>query len=120
MTADSLRALSTADGGPDPEASAICTGCHAVGALDLEIEARVTARLERDAWMWRFRLVAIETLMLAALVAAAGLTLGQPVMVVLRAALIVGATCFASGLLLLSLSAGTARLLTRVRRWRHR
>lgn len=87
-------------------------------ALEQIIEARVAARLENDAWRWRFRLLTIETIMMAGLVLAAGLTLHQPTVLVLRAALIVGASCFASGILLLGLSTGAGKLLTRFRRWR--
>ncbi len=86
--------------------------------LERVIEARVTARAEAEAWRWRFRLLTIETIMMGGLVLAAGLTLGQPTMLVLRAALIVAASCFASGILLLGLSVGTGKLWTRVRRWR--
>lgn len=87
-------------------------------ARDPAIQRLVEARAKAEAWHWRFKVVAIETLMIALLVATAGFMLGQPTAVVLRAALAVGACCFASGLLLLSLSVGTARLWSRVRRWR--
>lgn len=89
-------------------------------AAELErlIEARVTARAESEAWRWRFRLLSIETVMMGSLVLAAGFTLGQPTMLVLRASLIVAASCFASGILLLGLSAGTGKLWSRFRRWR--
>ena len=88
--------------------------------LELErvIEARVAVRCEAEAVRWKFRLVAIETLMMGTLVAAAGIALGQPSMLVARAALVVTVSCFATGLLLLGLSAGSARLLTRFKRWR--
>ncbi len=84
--------------------------------LERVIEARVTARAEAEAWRWRFRLLTIETIMMGGLVLAAGLMLGQPVTLVLRAALIVAASCFASGILLLGLSTGTGKLWTRWRR----
>ena len=87
-------------------------------ALEQLIEARVTARLESDAWRWRLRLLGIETVMMSGLVLVAGLMLHQPAMLVLRATLLVGASCFASGLLILGLSAGTGTLLSRLRRWR--
>ena len=102
----------------DTREGAICAGCHATAAHEREIEARVAARLERDAWLWRFRLIAIETAMMSFLVAVAGLLVHQPVLLVLRAALLVGASCFASGVLLLGLSTGTGTLLRRVRRRR--
>lgn len=86
--------------------------------LERVIEARVTARAEAEAWRWRFRLLSIETVMMGGLVLAAGFTLGQPTMLVLRASLIVAASCFASGILLLGLSAGTGKLWSRFRRWR--
>ena len=87
-------------------------------AFEHIIEARVTARLETDAWRWRFRLLGIETVMMTGLVAIAGLIVHQPTPVVLRAALLVGASCFASGVLLLGLSTGTGKVLSRFRRWR--
>lgn len=104
--------------GADQDDGAICAGCHATDTFEREIEARVAARLESDAWRWRFRLLSIETVMMAGLVITAGLILHQPTLLVLRAGLLVGASCFASGMLLLGLSTGTGRLLTRFRRWR--
>lgn len=86
--------------------------------LEREIERRVAARCEAESVQWKFRLVAIETLMMGALVAVAGVALDQPGMLVFRAAVIVAASCFASGLLLLGLSAWSARLLTRFKQWR--
>ncbi len=85
--------------------------------LERVIEARVAARCEAESIAWKFRLVTIETVMMGALVAAAGIALNQPGMMVARAALLVAASCFASGLLLLGLSAWSARLLTRFKRW---
>jgi hypothetical protein len=89
-------------------------------AADLErlIEARVAARCEAESICWRFQLVTIETLLMTALVAIAGAMLGQPTAMVVRASLLIGISCFATGLLLLGLSAWSARLLTRFRRWR--
>lgn len=84
-------------------------------AFERLLEAQVVVRLESDAWRWRFRLLALETVMMAALVLAAGLTLHQPTMLVVRASLMVGASCFASGMLLLGLSTGTGKLLRRFR-----
>ena len=60
----------------------------------------------------------IETVMMGLLVLVAGLLLKQPTMMVLRASLLVAASCMATGLLLLSLSAGTAKLMSRLRRRR--
>ena len=56
--------------------------------------------------------------MMGLLVLVAGLLLKQPTMMVLRASLLVAASCMATGLLLLSLSAGTAKLMSRLRRRR--
>lgn len=86
--------------------------------LERAIEARVAARAEAEAWRWRFRLLSIETVMMGGLVLAAGITLGQPTMLVLRASLLVAASCFASGILLLGLSTGTGKLWTLWRRRR--
>jgi hypothetical protein len=86
--------------------------------LERIIEARVAARCEAESFVWKFRLVAIETVMMGALIAAAGIALDQPGAMVARAALLVAASCFASGLLLLGLSVWSARLLTRFKRWR--
>lgn len=87
---------------------------------DLEriIEARVAARAEADALRWRFRLVVIESVMIASLVLAAGMVLDQPTGRVLRGAGLVGASCFLTGLILIGLSGGAGRLLTRLRRTR--
>jgi len=86
--------------------------------LERMIDARVAERCEAESIRWRFRLVTLETLMMGGLVAAAGLALGQPGLMVARAAILVAASCFATGLILLGLSAWSARLLTRFKRWR--
>lgn len=82
------------------------------------IEARVAIRAEAAALRWRFRLIVIETVLMASLVLAAGITLKQPAELVLRGAIIVGGACLASGLLLIGLSGLTGRLIARYRRWR--
>lgn len=87
-------------------------------ALERLIEARVAARCEAESFVWRFRLIVLETIMMGALVAVAGVMLGQPGMLVARAAVLVAGTCFATGMILLGLSAWSARLLTRFKRWR--
>lgn len=80
-------------------------------------EAAVAAEAERRAYYWRFRLVVIETVMMAGLVLIAGLLVSLPTDMVVRAALTVGAACFASGLLLIWLSSVTSQLMIR---WRSR
>lgn len=82
------------------------------------VEERLAERFEAESFLWRFRLVLIETVMIGLLVLVAGLFLKQPTMMVVRASLIVAASCFATGLLLLGLSAGTAKLMSRLRRRR--
>ena len=90
-------------------------------ALDQEVERRVAERLdqhtEAQAFLWRFRLIAIETIMMGALVAAVGCALHQPTFEVIRSAVLVAGACFASGMMLVGLSAGTGKLVTSVRRW---
>ncbi len=82
------------------------------------VTERVAQRFAAEAFHWRFRLVAIETCMLGLLMLTAGLLLGHPAMMVARASLIVAGSCFATGVLLLSLSAFTARVLSRLTRGR--
>ncbi len=89
-------------------------------AIELIVEQRLAERFEAESFQWRFRLVMIETVMMGILVLVAGLLLKQPTMMVLRASLVVAGSCLATGLLLLSLSAGTAKLMSRLRRWRRR
>lgn len=84
------------------------------------IEARVAIRAEREAIRWRFRLICMETVMMGALVAAAGTALDQPASRVLHAAIGVALACLASGLLLIALSAGGGLLVACYRRWRAR
>jgi hypothetical protein len=90
-------------------------------AIEQEVERRVAERLdqyaEAHAFLWRFRLISIETLMMGTLVAAAGVILHQPAGQVIRSAVLVAGACFASGMMLVGLSAGAARLMTRIRRW---
>ncbi|NMN06774.1 MULTISPECIES: hypothetical protein [unclassified Novosphingobium] len=89
-------------------------------AIEVTVEQRLAERFEAESFQWRFRLVMIETVMMGMLVLVAGLLLKQPTMMVLRASLLVAGSCLATGLLLLSLSAGTAKLMSRLRRWRRR
>jgi hypothetical protein len=79
-------------------------------------EAAVAAESERRAFYWRFRLVAIETVMMAGLVLVAGLLIDRPTAIVVRAAITVGIACFASGLLLIWLSSVFSGLMARLRR----
>lgn len=80
------------------------------------VEERMAQRFEAEAFHWRLRLVAVETCMMGMLVIVAGLILEQPTMLVLRAGLLVAGSCFATGILLASLSAATGRLLTRIKK----
>jgi hypothetical protein len=84
-------------------------------AIEVIVEQRIAERLEAESFRWRFRLVMIETVMMGLLVLVAGLLLKQPTMMVLRASLLIAASCLATGLLLLGLSAGTAKLMTKLR-----
>tara|TARA_R110000868_G_scaffold219323_5_gene470167 strand:+ start:3794 stop:4123 length:330 start_codon:yes stop_codon:yes gene_type:complete len=68
------------------------------------VEARAAEKAHADALYWRIRLVCIETLLLGTLVLVAGLIIGEPVKMVLRAAIIIAAGCLASGMLLIGLS----------------
>lgn len=85
-------------------------------AIEVIVEQRLAERFEAESFQWRFRLVMIETVMMGLLVLVAGLMLKQPTMMVVRASLLVAASCLATGLLLLCLSASTAKLMTRLRR----
>lgn len=86
-------------------------------ALEAFIERRAAAKAEAQALTWRFRLVTIETLMMGLLVGAAGLALGKPPFLVLRAAVMVAAGCFASGILLIGLTGAIDKGLLRLRTW---
>ncbi|RJG53153.1 hypothetical protein D0Z70_17180 [Sphingobium terrigena] len=88
--------------------------------LERMIEARVAIRAEAAAIRWRFRLMVIEAAMMTSLVLAAGFALNQPHAMVVRSALIVGAACFASGVMLVGLSGVTGLAISAVRRWRAR
>ncbi len=87
---------------------------------DLErlIEHRVAQRLESETFRWRFRVIAIETALLISLVLGVGLAIGEPPQSVVRAAILVGASCFAAGMLLIGLSFSSAKLLARLRQRR--
>ena len=80
-------------------------------------EAAVAAEAERRAFYWRFRLVAIETVMMSGLVLIAGLLVEQPTDIVVQASVTVGIACFASGMLLIWLSNVASGLMIR---WRGR
>lgn len=80
-------------------------------------DAAVAAAAEKQALRWRFRLVVIESVMMADLVLVAGPFLNLPSMMVIRASLSVGLACFLSGLLLIWLSGVSGKLISR---WRNR
>ncbi|WP_447725627.1 hypothetical protein [Sphingomonas koreensis] len=86
--------------------------------LEQLIEARVAELCEAESYRWRFRLVLIETALFSALVAGAGFTLGQPTTTVLRATVLIGASCFVTGAMLVGLSAFSSRLWSRLQRRR--
>lgn len=86
--------------------------------LEAIIAARVAARAEADALRWRFRLIVIESVMMTTLVIAAGIALNQPTGMVVRGALVIGVSCFLTGLLLIGLTGATSRLMARWRRAR--
>jgi hypothetical protein len=73
---------------------------------DLEqlIEARAAQLAEGQALYWRIRLVAIETILLGTLVFITGIAIGEPLGLVLRAAVMVAAGCLASGMILIALT----------------
>ncbi|KAB2858628.1 MULTISPECIES: hypothetical protein [unclassified Sphingopyxis] len=78
-------------------------------------DAAVAAVAERQALGWRFRLVMIESVMMAGLVLIAGLLVDQPTSLFTQASVTVGIACFASGLVLIWLSSVTSGLMLR---WR--
>ncbi len=86
--------------------------------LEQLIERRVALHLEAGAFRWRFRLIALDTVLLVSLVLATGLAVGESAYTVVRTAILVGASCFAAGMLLIGLSSSAAKLLTRVRQRR--
>jgi formate/nitrite transporter FocA (FNT family) len=101
---------------PDPPASP-------ADPLDRLVEERAAALAQSQAFRWRFRLISVESVMMAALIIAAGITLNQPIPMVLRGALLVGAGCFGSGLILIGLTGAAGRLLTKIKAckpWRTR
>ena len=63
------------------------------------------------------RLEMAETMMLGLLVGAAGLALHQPPFLVFRAAVMVAAGCFASGILLIGLTGAIDKGIMRLRAW---
>lgn len=86
--------------------------------IEAMIEQRVAERAQSQAFQWRMRLMIIETFIMGGLVIAGGLVLGRPVLEVLRAGGIVAAACFASGLLLIGVSAACGIAASRFRQWR--
>jgi hypothetical protein len=81
------------------------------------VDERVAQRASRDAMLWRMKLITIEAIMMSGLILAAGLLLGKPTAVVAKAALGVGAACFASGMILIGLSGLWSHCLRRLRGW---
>ncbi|MCC4233648.1 MULTISPECIES: hypothetical protein [Sphingobium] len=88
--------------------------------LEALIEARAAAKAEAQAFQWRFRLVTIETMMLGFLVGAAGIALQKPPFLIFRAAVMVAAGCFASGILLIGMTGAADRSAKWLRNWWNR
>lgn len=88
--------------------------------LEALIDARAAAKAEAQAFQWRFRLVTIETMMLGFLVGAAGIALQKPPFLILRAAVMVAAGCFASGILLIGMAGAAGKAAKWLRRWWNR
>ena len=88
--------------------------------LEAFIEARAAAKAAAQAFQWRFRLVTIETLMLGFLVGAAGIALQKPPYLILRAAVMVAAGCFASGILLIGMTDAAGKSAKWLRSWWNR
>ncbi|KFG88414.1 hypothetical protein BV98_003814 [Sphingobium herbicidovorans NBRC 16415] len=88
--------------------------------LEAFIEARVAAKAEAQAFQWRFRLVTIETMMLGFLVVAAGIALQKPPFLILRAAVMVAAGCFAGGILIIGMTGIADRSAKWLRSWWNR
>ena len=84
--------------------------CREVDAKRALFEARVAERAEAQAINWRFRLVIIETVMIASLVLAAGIALDLPLSKTLTGAATVGIGCFLTGLMLIGLTGAVSRL----------
>ena len=88
--------------------------------IERMIEARVAIRAEAEAIRWRFRLMIVETLLLITMVIVTGLVLHQPTAIIARGALLIGATCLSTGILLILLTGLMGKLLSRTRQWRSR
>ena len=101
-------------GHPDPQSEHGIIDWVDNDAIERIVEQRIAQRFEAESFQWRFRLVVIETVIMGLLVLVAGLVLKQNPMLVLRAALMISASCLATGVLLLSLSAGTLRMMARL------
>ncbi|MBN8818675.1 MAG: hypothetical protein J0I80_08140 [Sphingomonas sp.] len=83
-------------------------------SVEAEIERRVAARCQAEAFLWKFRLIVAETVMMGLLVCAAGIALNQSIGLIVRASLLVSGSCFASGILLLGLTGAWSRLRARI------
>ncbi len=84
--------------------------------LERIIEERVAERAEAQAFIWRFRLIVIESFMLATLMLAAGLALELPATKVVFGAGVAGGCCLLTGVALIALTNATSRLLAKLRR----
>lgn len=107
-------------GGKSQPASQLVLSLDDECEIERIVEQRLAERLAADSFLWRFRLITVETIVMAVLVLVAGLLLKQPSMLVLRATVIVAASCFATGFLLLILSSWTLKASARLRQWRRR
>jgi hypothetical protein len=88
--------------------------------IERMIEARVAIRAAAEAVRWRFRLMIAETVLLTTMVIITGLFLHQPTAIIARSALLIGAMCLSTGLLLILLTGLMSKLLSRTGRWRAR
>lgn len=108
----------------DPEPDQIYLGFGQRDQLDAMIDNRAAVQAEAEAAYWRLRLMAIESVMMAALVLGAGLAMRLGFALALRNAALVGGGCLAVGVLTVGLAAltgrGFSRLVTHLRARRAR
>jgi hypothetical protein len=100
---------------PEPEPGHPGLECADDEFIEGLVEARLARRFEAEAFHWRVRLIAIETVLMGSLVLVAGLLLRLPFMMVVRASVLIAGSCLVTGLALVGLSAAATRLARRIR-----
>ena len=109
------RKASVMDCLPNPEMLGLDNDEHL--PLDPALEDRIARYLEMEGFMWRLRLLFVETVVICILTLAAQLVFGAPFLGMIDTVTLIAVTCLIGGFLILFLSNFVSARLAQLSRW---